>query len=784
MIGKMGLKPYERSFSVRNSSEGEHRVYSARDTKFEPAEDYITDKHAQVLIDYDYYVDMNEILSWFVPTFLYTFSPVMPSGHTAECSWSITADGHVDFSVAGGGHYNHEIWDYSNDFIQCSKWGFNYAYCVSSIQYSPTHKLVYLQPVAVLWSAPYLDPFLSRVKSNLISNGEMISGTCPRGMKFTVPTQLFAAVQYRYATAARRPPISDIEAILRVSKMKDPYLTATALDSLFSNGEVRPHHAAFTAYVADAQGLLPHAENPACTTLCDPVALGGAVGDSNDSYAAAAEIYRHVKVKNTTIPPVEYAALARDFVAFLKLQPFTPISIQEVKELQKKATQIERNKRAAELPGEWCRVKAFTKREGQTKVSAMRNISNVNVRFQLELSTYTVAFKRVNLKHLSFYMPCSTPQEVEQSVRKVCMEKDTVIETDYSKYDGTISEWLRTNVEFACYLSVCPSEYKNHFRKLLRSELDCPARTKAGTYEVQGSRLSGSPLTTDGNTLLNAFVNYCVVRKLGENPENGIGICFGDDGLFPGMPGASDAFVEVTSALGLTLKAEEKSFDVGFLGRIFPNPWGNADNFQDPRRWMRKAHFSASNNPEALYLKACGYYTTDPKTPLLSQWCRRIFSILGKEPKYHARNHYLDSVGGSWSVLSCVDAAIASTRRLLGIGHSEFMDALEDISAGGTTNMPSGSEPTEPFRQGSGLIPVQVIDHSGNSVEDNSTVAPSPLPAPIDFRSAFTLPPPLSSAPPAPCYAKEQKTVCPGPTVRIPTTKRPRVAKAAPKASQ
>ena len=178
---------------------------------------------------------------------------------------------------------------------------------------------------------------------------------------------------------------------------------------------------------------------------------------------------------------------------------------------------------------------SFQKKEPYTKYNWPRNISTVPTDHTIRLSTYTYALKQDRLKKCDWYLPCLTPIEISNKFHLFCQTHEKVDETDHDKFDGRISRWIRLNVEHPIYHRHFRREFSKELGDLLARELGAPGRTKNGVkYEPECSRLSGSPLTTDGNTIINAFVGYCCGRMRGMTPVQAwqeIGLCYGDDGL-------------------------------------------------------------------------------------------------------------------------------------------------------------------------------------------------------------------------------------------------------------
>jgi len=214
-------------------------------------------------------------------------------------------------------------------------------------------------------------------------------------------------------------------------------------------------------------------------------------------------------------------------------------------------------------------------------------------------------------------------------LRRFVENEREVVMSDFSRFDATVTEWTRRNVEFACYRRWCSFEHQRELNKLLESELNPLAFTKTGIkYEPGCSRLSGSPLTTDGNTLINAFHSFATLRRCGFTVAESVGrlgLFYGDDGVSTGEVGNA-AYVAVARELGLSVKIERclKHGQVNFLSRIFPDPWSSPSSCQDPLRTLAKLHTTVQTT---LPIEECGvakceaYLITDAKTPLISDWC-------------------------------------------------------------------------------------------------------------------------------------------------------------------
>jgi hypothetical protein len=425
---------------------------------------------------------------------------------------------------------------------------------------------------------------------------------------------------------------------------------------------------------------------PTAKILCDPlvmaedVAVAPVAGKTNDT---ACIVGRVDKVANNVELDDELSAIAEEFADLCarplmagktpqdnelprgKLGTGHPWTLEEVDAQQTLANQKLRTDRAKRhTPDDAGKVQSFQKSEAYVKVSDPRNISTVKTDHTRQLSQYTYAFA----KHLKtvfgpesigagkFYYPGCTPWIIATGiftyVSGLFSKLFNLVETDYSRFDGTISASLRQKVEFACLLKFFNRRHTRHLTKLLQNELKQQAKTKYGVrYNTGGSRLSGSPLTTIGNTLINAFVVYAAWRLKGKTPVEAmrlIGPKYGDDGL----DAAGADYMIVATRMGLKLKLDDVDLTqtgrVSFLSRIYPDARHYNWSHFDVKKALCKLPVVCNGVRSAidsLHCKLTGYLSMDPETPVLSSYIRatmrahgldeeRVFDALTAEEKF------------------------------------------------------------------------------------------------------------------------------------------------------
>jgi hypothetical protein len=343
------------------------------------------------------------------------------------------------------------------------------------------------------------------------------------------------------------------------------------------------------------------------------------------------EPQRAAKKRVKTTP--KHYRWAADFVALMvgEVGKGYPYPMSYVEEKQQKPLQRARNEQGRMHNDYNMRVSAFQKREAYNAPNDPRNISTVPHNHNIRLSSYTYAFKDDVLKRQSWYMPCKTPQEIADAVQQLAHENEELVETDYGRFDGTFLRWIRTNVEHAAYRRWVANEAKAELTLLLGNELDPKAATKGGLkYDPECSRLSGSPTTTDGNSICNAFVSYTANRMSGMSSTDAyrhIGLAYGDDGLRGGS--VTDGLIaQAASDLGFDLRVcnrAQRGKPVSFLSRVFADAWSSPASMQSPLRTLLKLHTSVDGvTPvdQVGWAKTTAYLVTDGQTPFISHWCR------------------------------------------------------------------------------------------------------------------------------------------------------------------
>ena len=370
---------------------------------------------------------------------------------------------------------------------------------------------------------------------------------------------------------------------------------------------------------------------------------------SNNDISCVRE--RIQKVRNSTEPAAKYVVWAAAFVEHIerKLQEvgmttdtvdgkkvttirlLNPVTAECIIEQQKRPAQRMRNElylkdgRADE--DRVARVKAFMKKEVYADAKAPRNISTVATTDTINLGRYTYPMKAF-LQVFDWYVPGSTPEQTANLIHAFCKDRPLVAETDYSKFDGSLSPFLR-ELERSVMLKCFAKPHRAELARLLARDHQVKGRTKKGhRYETKASRLSGSQMTTVGNSIVNAFVAYCALRATGLSSSlafSKIGPKFGDDGLDEPV----ETFHEVAENLGLGLKMDVRKTDryVTFCGRVYLAPRHFNHSIFNPKKAIRSLPICMKGSQHAD--KVNGYLAVDPLTPLVADYASAIKRVNG-----------------------------------------------------------------------------------------------------------------------------------------------------------
>ncbi|UTQ50831.1 MAG: nodavirus polyprotein (domains: methyltransferase, RdRP) [Koper noda-like virus 3] len=673
-IRNAGLEPYDVSISSTNQAqnvEGCRSFYWAKDFKPNYQKDKIRKNHAFMMVDVDYYCDIAAYMKHFKPIIMYTLQPLTLSFRSQEYAYYIK-DNKVHYDVSGGGRYDHEVWNYDSDTLRVTdKNGNNCVFHVvsKSLQGDQAEgsgrRMVSLVPLRKVASFCYTPPGpkparkrytygevnvihdLVAGKVSLAENGSYESvhlttleytalrTIADKKQKELVKSEVQSLLRRRYQ-GQNYPPYKEFELETPIMANLISRLMSLPVNAIATTGiDIRRRAAPFTVLGPDTEPINKFPGQIICSQLASQSAVLPAKNNNNSVASIAGRL---TKVRNNKIPSRNYGAWAHQFVQRIvtpdKQHLGNPVDFSVVEEHQKRPLQKMRieNTRLTQGTDADNGLTCFIKNEAYATANDPRNITTMKPEFTMALSRFTYAFKEDCLKRLKSYGPGKTPLETTKILQELC--RSGCVLTDYTRFDGSISQWIQENVVKRAYKlwSADPALINSLLDKIFKRTGTTTEGVKFNAY--YGTR-SGSPTTTDGNTMINMYITYCALRKLGYNDESAfalLGIYAGDDGVTPFINNIDVAFQEVANDLGLTVKLQVRmqGEPISYLGRIFPDINKTTTSYQDMTRTLPKLHISTNqqvSREQAAYNKACGYFVTDRLTPILGVWAQRVMEI-------------------------------------------------------------------------------------------------------------------------------------------------------------
>jgi hypothetical protein len=661
-----GRVPYVVSMSsqdVLNDEEGCRHFHWAKDLSVPYKNDKIRSNHVLIMTDVDYHVDMPRYLKLFKPILLYTLVPEFAGYRSAEYEYHFK-DNKVHYAVSGGSSYEHELWDYKGDVITIKDDEGNllcYHLSQHTIEKSPNHRIITILPYACV-KPPYFEniPINELRRKTITKNGvsfvdSTLSNTVSLALEgnaeaISVDKHIYSAIKHRLSTKlSAAPTVGDVEQYLwdsseskDIVKYKASILHKIFMTDFTPERNVVATTAIATQYVPVGPLVAIEVDSP-CQILTTPLVSDPAVFPAKHINSEIASVKGRVEAPaNNVRPPVKYNHYRDEFVNLVippkQRHQGKPLETDEVKLLQNKPQQKARTKQSEHLLGIFPknRLESMVKGEAYASPNDPRVITTNSTALTIEMSRYTYAFKRDILKHFDWYDPCKTPER-KHEIMKTLGDLGFVT-SDFSRFDGSVSKYLQAMVKSIYMFWVNETDsacFKDNFEQVFIKR----ARTSSGyKYDPLDGTRSGSPITTDGNTMINAFISFCAFREIGMGPKEAwqsLGMYAGDDGLNRNIDGFPESLVLVSSQLGLKVEAVISPIDspITYAGRTFPRPMTSNSSHQDIRRTLPKLHVSANKavlRDLAAINRARGYEVTDGKTPLISAWCDVVFRVCGR----------------------------------------------------------------------------------------------------------------------------------------------------------
>jgi hypothetical protein len=663
----MGLTPYYFQMSradQRAHRSGSRNYYWTKDLTVEPAFHNPPADSMLTLIDVDYYVDMDEFLTeQLQPVFLYTFVPEQVADQQPGYSFTFDQDNNVVYSIAGGEVHKHPLWQYGVSHVLATRTFFGipylaHAYLVDRRQIAPHRYAIFLTPYGS-WRglAAVLVSYLrgSHLRRLIVAEGEYtrLEVHGPKGHHRS--TGRVSSYHQACITAAEDDAIA---AVARVSKtdLSIPQVqshvqvdraAAVALveyhrnstgrkpDSVFPvESGVRTYQFSPPSYDPDAKPTLVPFMAPLLPECYAPASC------LHNEQVAVDKRITSVAAKALRMTPFLSAAI-QEFLALLLPTPgqLHPKEQDEVYDRQARPSQRRLLDEACVAGEPERRVEAFVKKEAYDSPKDPRIISTINPVDKLAYSAFIYSFADV-LADQPWYAFSKTPSMVAARVATIMQTAHNVASTDFSRFDGRVSNILRELEKFAL-LRAFHSQYHDRLMTLHRSQYTLPGTTTFGVkYETGTSRASGSPETSAFNTLANAFVAFLALRQTREHgayiaaPQAfaRLGVYGGDDGLTTNID--PRAYHKAAADVGQVITLEPATrgpVSIKFLARVYsPAVWhGDPNSCCDLPRQLSKFHATRHlpanvTASDKLREKIRGFLATDANTPVIGPFVKAV----------------------------------------------------------------------------------------------------------------------------------------------------------------
>nr|WPV63024.1 MAG: RNA-dependent RNA polymerase [Longquan bat nodavirus 1] len=658
-----GHVPYSLSMSnVENhrvSSVGSRLFYSSSDltqrARMSPPHPGCIIK----LVDVDYYLDINNLLSQGFAAVLYTFVPNAVAGviNGGEGQYFFDSHDQLITQLTPGTSYHHQLWNYSVDDFCAESSGRITHVRVNRLHLGQTgHQFILLEPM--VWfpsllrslidvSAPLERLRVSRNGFNVLRflqhDSDSTSIAVPDQLNcVTIRTATLEAVlskavcdprtfgPHHVAISLNANGVEVVERDASATLLCNYIRAAYRIPDLI----VDPHSIANYHIVGaqDVVGLQFDPSHPRGRVLHQPIADYGAAPATDPTSAQVAVASRHHGYQPSRAHDSNPTHTA-DFLDYIApSSPLTPYTIDQVEALQNRPTQRAGNERAhLSFTCASLGASTFLKNEPLPEFKPPRTITSVSADHRVRFSAYTYPIAE-HLKTFHWYAFGKSPKEIGDSVQSLALTSWPLAATDFSRFDARHSDFF-SSLE----LRFLQRAYPNDPNPLALYEAEVGALSHLGDHEIKHgfSRLTGSPCTSIFNTLINCYVSYMALRGSHSHVEaiQALGLYGGDDGLVP--VATVDAAVSIAASCGAKLTFDYfPSTWVVFLGRVYLDPLNTSASIYDLRRFVTKCHVTVAPSDVPLDVaarrKRTGYIITDNNTPLIHEWCHFVGRAYGE----------------------------------------------------------------------------------------------------------------------------------------------------------
>lgn len=680
----MGLEPYyvQQSLAdVRKGCDGDRSFHWPKDLAIPPREFHFDNtKQAAVLVDVDYYIDMDMLLSRHPGTyFISAFQPTASGKADGEYTFKFLSDQRVEYNVSGGSEFVHHVWDYAGDTLLVEDVSYITKVVVAyhiDRKYIDEHHCLVLLTVIGKFTMPAIIPTsfvldgrrLQRLKP--VDGGHVVLDVIkPDGRYRSV-----AIVGDHTSVTLRKKLFDAVHAVAIVAKVPiTPAMVASNIAPSTPVGlpteRMEPGHAAIVAsYLRAGIPTFPPVVYPPSEGFVPiwfakhdydaPVPLAGfgspligpcygfaeSIASDDRCISGRVEAFQDTEFEEP-IPPT-LAKYMAEFVERLIPVPHigVPVGDDYVVEKQSKPSQRAILDEAGVTGDSYKKGwQAFVKKETYTKPTDPRNISQATPAAKLAYSRYMYAFHNEVLGEIAWYAFNKTPAECAARIGEMLLKAGHAVKADGNRFDGHVKRRARI-LERICMLRFFQQQFHSGVNEAMDEQVGLSGSTVGGRkYQSAYTRGSGSLETSDFNSILTAFIDYCAWRntlvggvKCGPDLAwSKLGIYGGDDSLTGAVDPA--ALKKSATMMGQDYDLEvvpRGSVGVEFLNRQFgPDVWtGDINSMANPSRLLSKLWVGPAKLREPLVRfgeRMSGYYRMDRNSPVVGKIATISHELLG-----------------------------------------------------------------------------------------------------------------------------------------------------------
>jgi len=279
-------------------------------------------------------------------------------------------------------------------------------------------------------------------------------------------------------------------------------------------------------------------------------------------------------------------------------------------------------------------IKCFIKNETSVSMTDPRNISPRSDEILATVGPWISAIEK-SLKQAPFLVKGMNLSQRDAMLRRVLPSYSVYVETDYSRFDMTLSEYWLQEVQNRMFSSLLQEQFHHEsrlFLDFLSRSTKIVGRSRSGhSYRIRGTRCSGDAHTSIGNGLVNKFNTWLCLYTL--PPGTWTSVHEGDDGIICVSDGFEDTVVtnlDLLNQCGFKVKmvVSRDITKISFCGRKFSDA-GGFHTYADISRTLSKFNTTTSHGDLRMLLraKALSYHYTDAFTPIIGPLCRAIIHI-------------------------------------------------------------------------------------------------------------------------------------------------------------